>query len=163
VFGVWVYWLLALQVHHLRPELASLGAQCSETSDACEAVLFVAWFGLVLLITVLALATSLLERSKPLLTVLRSGVLVDVSQARAGEGTLRTLEALIGMLGGDVVLEEVIALMCRATLVALETWRRLWGCLLGLRRLWGCLLGLRRLHRRRGRGKERPTEFDALG
>jgi len=126
-------------------------------------VLFVAWFGLVLFGAVCALTTRLLERSKPLLTVLRSGVLVNVSQARAGVGAARALEALVGMLGGDVVLEEVIALMCRATLVALETWRRLWGCLLGLRRLWGCLLGLRRLHRRRGRGKERPTEFDALG
>jgi len=106
-----MYWLLALQVHHLRPELLSLRSQGWQTSDAYEAVLLITWFGRVLLGTVLAFATRLLERSKPLLTVLRSGVLVDVAQARAGVGAARALEALVSVLGCDVVLEEVIALM----------------------------------------------------
>jgi len=106
-----MYCLLALQVHHLRPELLSLRSQGSQTSDAYEAVLLITWFGRILLGTVLALAASFLEWSKPLLTVLRSGVLVDIAQARAGVGAARALEALVGMLGGDVVLEEVIALM----------------------------------------------------
>jgi len=56
-----MYWLLALQVHHLRPELLSLRSQGSQTSDACKAVLLITWFGRVLLGTVLALASSLLE------------------------------------------------------------------------------------------------------
>jgi len=52
--------------------------------------------------------------------MLGSGVLVDVAVPRTGVGTARAPEALVGMLGSDVVLEKVIALMCRATLIAFE-------------------------------------------
>ena len=72
-------WLLALQVHHLRPQLPSLRTQGLQSSDAYEAVLLVTRFGLVLLGAVCALAPSLLERRQPLLTVLSGGVLVDVA------------------------------------------------------------------------------------
>jgi hypothetical protein len=106
-----MYCLLALQVHHLRPELLSLNTEVRYGIDAYEAVLLITWFGRILLGTVLALASSLLEWSKPLLTVLGSSVLVDIAQARAGVGATRALEALVSVLSGDVVLEEVIALM----------------------------------------------------